>query len=57
MPTTELRRDPNGYHPFTETHLNTACGLCARRRGHWLHTTWTYLQERPLLPLEGRRAA
>lgn len=42
------RRDPDGYHPFTVSHLNTACGLCARRRRHWLHTEWQYLQDRPL---------
>lgn len=52
-----MQRDPNGYHPFTESHLNTACALCARRRGHLLHTTWTYLQERPMADLWRRRAA
>lgn len=50
MPTS---RDANGYHPYTPSHLNTACALCGRRRRHWLHTEWQYLQERPLLPLRG----
>lgn len=30
--------DPNQPHAFMESHLNTACGLCARRRFALLHT-------------------
>lgn len=31
--------DPNKPHPFIETHLNTACGRCARKRRHIIHTS------------------
>jgi hypothetical protein len=43
------RRNPDGLHPFTRSHLHaTACALCGSRRRAYAHVEWQWRQTRPM---------